>query len=653
MLALIASSGAFAAEYNGTFPRRVPAPTDRVIIKWRATAELAVAGEVAQDRVARLAAATGVRATAMRRIAPRLELLRLEQPLSGAALEQALAGLTADPAVEYAVPDERRWPHVIPSDALFSGQWYLQAAQAAATRTSTAWDTTTGSTGTVVAILDTGVRFEHPDLGRAEQAGKLLPGYDFVAANAGSVAIANDGDGRDPDPSDPGDWIDAADVQDPEFAGCEQTGSSWHGTRVAGIVGARTDNGIGIAGESWNAWILPLRVLGKCGGFDSDILSAMRWAAGFAVSGTPSNPYPAEIINLSLGSASSCPQSYIDVVGELATRGVLVVASSGNDGSVVNAPANCPGVLAVSAVRHIGTKVGFSSLGPLVGISAPGGNCVNLGPPCLFSIDTAVDAGLTGPAGSTYTNQVDFNVGTSFSAPMVASAAALMHAVNARLGPALLTARLKSAAAPFPVPTMPPAGGTCHVPTGPNDVQLDECTCTTLTCGAGMLDASAAVIQALRPIASIVVPGPVVAGQNVSLDGSSSAAACNRSLSTYAWTIAPGSAGSPAIAGADQPIAMVLAPTSGSFTLRLTITDNSGAQDFADVTVTPSNATTTAIAPLAGNACPTPITVQQTPPPPPGGGGGGGNGGGGGGALALELLALALAISRSRQAPRP
>jgi hypothetical protein len=98
---------------------------------------------------------------------------------------------------------------------------------------------------------------------------------------------------------------------------------------------------------------------------------------------------------------------------------------------------------------------------------------------------------------------------------------------------------------------------------------------------------------------------------------------------------------------------MVLAPTSASFTLRLTITDNSGAQDFADVTVTPSNATTTAIAPLAGNACPTPITVQQTPPPPPGGGGGGGNGGGGGGALALELLALALAISRSRQAPRP
>jgi serine protease len=650
VLALVSSAVTFAGESNGTFVRHDTPATDRIIIKWRATAEARIAAADVRERMAHLAAATGVRLERLRDVAPRLELLRLEQSLAAPALEQTLARLSADPAVEYAVADRRRWAHAIPSDALFNGQWHLQAAQAAATRASTAWDTTTGSAGTVVAVLDTGVRFEHPDLGRASQAGKLLPGYDFIADNAGSVAIANDGDGRDADASDPGDWVDSGDIQDPEFTDCALTDSSWHGTRIAGIIGARTDNGIGVAGEAWDAWILPMRVLGKCGGFDSDILSAMRWAAGLSVSGVPANPYPAKILNLSLGSPSACPQSYVDVVAELAARGVLVVVSAGNDGSIVHAPANCPGVLAVSAIRHVGSKVGFSSLGPLVGISAPGGNCVNIGAgqPCLFSIDTTIDTGLTGPAGPGYTDQFNFNVGTSFSAPIVAGAAALMHAVNARLGPELLIARLKSAAAPFPVPSTPPPGGTCHVPTGSGDIQLEECTCTTSTCGAGMLDASAAVVEALRPIASIAIPGSVSAGQNVSLDGSSSAAACNRSLSTYAWTTAPGSGGSPAITGADQPVATVLAPTSGSFTLRLTVTDSSGAQDFADVTVMPASATTTAIAPLAGSACPTPITVQQDPPSG-GGSGSGSGGGGGGGSLGLELLTLTLLLARRRR----
>jgi serine protease len=645
-LTLAASATALAGEFNGTFARRVVTPTDRVIIKWRDTAQLSIAGGDVPDRVTRLAAATGLGLRSVRAVAPRLELLRLDQPLAAAALDEALAQLAANPAVEYAVADQRRWPHAIPSDALFGGQWFLQSNQPAATRASIAWDTTTGSTGTVVAVLDTGVRFEHPDLARADQAGKLLPGFDFIAGSGGSVLVANDGDGRDADASDPGDWIDSADIQDPEFADCALTDSSWHGTRVSGIIGARTDNGIGVAGEGWNAWILPMRVMGKCGGFDSDIISAMRWAAGLSVSGVPANPYPAKILNLSLGSASSCPQSYVDVVAELATHGVLVIASAGNDGSLVNAPANCSGVLAVSAIRHVGTKVGFSSLGPLVGISAPGGNCVNIGAgePCLFTIDTTIDSGLTGPAGSTYTDQFDFNVGTSFSAPIVAGAAALMHAVNARLGPELLIARLKSAAAPFPVPSTPPPGGTCHVPTGPGDVQIEECVCTTLTCGAGMLDTSAAVAQAMRPIADIAAPVSVMAGQNVSLDGSSSAAACNRTLTTYAWTVAPGSVGAPVISGADQPIATVQAPNSGSFTLRLTVTDSSGAQDFADVTVTPTAAATTAIAPLPGNACPTPITVQQVPPPA----GGGSGGGGGGGALVLEIFALALLLARRR-----
>jgi serine protease len=369
----------------------------------------------------------------------------------------------------------------------------------------------------------------------------------------------------------------------------------------------------------------------------------MRWAAGLAEPGVSANPYPAKIINLSLGSNSSCPASYMDVITELANLGVLVVASAGNEGSVVGAPANCPGVLGVAAIRHAGTKVGFSNLGPLVGISAPGGNCVNtgLGQPCLFSIDTTINTGATRPSSSAYTDQLNFNVGTSFSAPIVAGTVALMHAVNARLGPALLISRLKSAAAAFPVPSTAPPGGTCHVPMGPNDIQTQECVCTVGICGAGMLDASAAVTAALRPIVDVTLPATVNAGQSVSLDGGVSAAACNRTVSTHAWTVPSSSGAPPTITGANEAVATVQAPMTGSFTLRLTITDSSGAQDFADVTVTPSNASTTAMAPLSGNACPTAITVPQTPPPPSGGGGGGGT-------LGLEWLAIALLLIGAR-----
>jgi serine protease len=367
-----------AAEYNGSFPQRVQldAARDRVLVKWRATAEAKAGTSAASDRLAKLNSSSGMLLQHLRDLGPRLEVLRLEQSVSGAELERILEQLSRQPQVEYAVADQRRWPHLVPSDALFNAQWHLQSMQPAATRAEQAWDTMTGSAGTVIAVLDTGVRFDHPDLQRAENGGKLLPGFDFVADSA----IANDGNGRDGDPSDPGDWIDSNDIQQPDFSGCELTDSSWHGTRVSGIVGARTDNGLGVAGETWRTWILPVRVLGKCGGFDSDILAAMRWAGGLSVGGTTANPYPAQIINLSLGSSSACPATYRDVVSELRDRGVLVVASAGNDGSVVGAPANCPGVLAVGAIRHVGTKVGFSNLGPQVALSAPGGNCVNVNP---------------------------------------------------------------------------------------------------------------------------------------------------------------------------------------------------------------------------------------------------------------------------------
>ncbi len=664
-----APAAVFAAqEFNGKLsqPRARPAAaaTGQVIVKWRARAVAQSQSqglgksESRQARVAKLAASTGVRLEAAREIAPALDVLKLEAPLARAELAEVLQRLRADDAVEFAEPDERRFAHAIPSDALFvQNQWYLQTNEIASVRATQAWDVTTGSNGTVVAVLDTGVRYDHSDLGSATQGGKLLPGFDFISQDTGNAfAVANDGNGRDSDPSDPGDWISSADLQRAPFdsQGCALSDSSWHGTRVSGIVGALSNNGTGIAGIGWTTWVLPVRVLGKCGGSDSDILAAMRWAGGLAVAGVPANPYPAKVLNLSLGSDGPCLQTYVAVVNELSAAGVLVVASAGNDGGVVDAPGNCPGVIAVGAVRHIGTKVGFSNVGTGVTISAPGGNCVNTAPgsPCLFSIGTTTDTGTTSPVSPGFTDQFNFNVGTSFSSPIVAGTAGLMHAVNAKLPPALLAARLREGARAFPTTsTTVPAPPVCHVPINDSDIQATECICTTQTCGAGMLDAAASVTAALRPAVSIQLPASVVAGQNVSLDANGSAAACGRTVSTFAWTVQVPGGQPPTIVNPDQAVASVLAPTSGEFTLRLTVTDNTGAQDFADVTVRTNSASTTAVPLLAGNACPPPITVQQTPPtppppaPPPIGGGGGG---GGGGALGLGMLALLLGLLRTR-----
>ena len=180
----------------------------------------------------------------------------------------------------------------------------------------------------------------------------------------------------------------SSDQSNPALFGCDVSDSSWHGTRVAGMIGALTNNTVGVAGLSWNSFILPVRVLGKCGGTDSDIIAGMRWAAGLHVDGIADNPTPARILNLSLGATSPCEPSYLDVIQELTAAKVLVVISAGNEGTVVSSPANCPGVAAIAAIRHAGSKVGFSNLGPEVTIAAPGGNCVNInGGPCLFSLE--------------------------------------------------------------------------------------------------------------------------------------------------------------------------------------------------------------------------------------------------------------------------
>ena len=272
-------------------------PAQRFIVKWRTSA-------AAPADLSALATRVGLRVLEARHITAGIHLLRVQ---SGAPPAQTLALLRASPEVQYAEPDARRYAQAVPDDPLFAGQWYLQDLQPSAVDALDAWDLTTGSNGVVIAELDTGVRFDHPDL-RSTTANRLLAGYDMIS----SVPTGNTGEGRNPDASDPGDWISSADLKNPLFAGCPISDSSWHGTRVAGILGAISNNGVGIAGMTWSGWILPVRVLGKCGGYDSDILAGMAWAAGNHVEGVPDNPYPAQILNMSLGAAGSCPQSYQD-----------------------------------------------------------------------------------------------------------------------------------------------------------------------------------------------------------------------------------------------------------------------------------------------------------------------------------------------------
>jgi serine protease len=567
-----------------------------------------------------------------------MHVVFLEKTLYGADVAAALDKLRADPAVAFAEVDERRYAQALPNDPLFlptataTGQWYMltpstatPTSDAAATDAVSAWGITQGSSGTVIADIDSGIRFDHPDLLRAGFGGRLLPGYDFVgqdlnasnSAPLGTYLVANDGDGWDPDPSDPGDWIDSTDLMNTAVfpsKNCSVENSSWHGTRVMGVLGALTNNDVGIAGMTWNPYLLPVRALGKCGGLDSDIIAGIMWSVGMPVfddSGNPvpANPYPADIVNLSLGgTGGSCPADYANLVTQLTGMGVLVVASAGNESGPVDIPANCPGVLAVAGLRNVGTKVGYSSLGPQVGIGAPAGNCVNTtaGSPCLRSIDTTVNEGLTVPGANGYTDQTNTNLGTSFSAPIVSGIAAMMRAVNANLTPPQLIARLQASSTPYPQPVTTPPTPQCSN----SSSSTVECACTTSTCGAGMVNAFSAVKAALNPISAVKIPAGYIGGAGT-FDASGSVAACGATIASYAWS----KSGAVVInSGANSP--QVNITGSGTGTLTLVVTDSAGNTDTALVNISAGGASSAApsAAGTSASACIDPMTVTPAPP---------------------------------------
>lgn len=641
--------------------------------------------------------------------------------MSSAALARELA---ADPEVELVAVDGRRKHYaVLPNDPLFGGaqsdapvfigrfldagtrttppqlrdtysrqldQWYLKApstktnpngcGQGAAVacdvvssiNAPAAWGVSTGMASVVVAVLDTGIRRDHPDFTNLDGSIQILSGYDMIGSQdaskgATAEAIANRPANADRTLAlDYGDWVSQADLdkRNPDGtrllgSGCGTTdiaNSSWHGTRVSGLIAAASNNGLGMAGVAWRSKLLPVRVLGKCGGYDSDIVAGMLWAAGIYVPGLPLNQNKAKVLNLSLGGSGTCDPNavgttpeqrgtaslYRDTISKVNDAGSIIVVAAGNSaGQAVGLPGNCPGVITVAALRHVGTKVGFSSVGKEVTISAPGGNCVNLadGYPCLYPMVSTTNRGTTSPvlADDAYTGTAA-SVGTSFSAPIVSGVIALMSAVRPTLTAPEVTKLLQRTARPFPKT----GGGSSDEANPPECVaprvgvdQL-ECYCTTSTCGAGMIDAAAAVAaaQALNGATVSIAASPASglrAGETQSLTASITGLASGRSVAGTAWSVVDGGGIVTGFAsGANAATATLTPSAAGSFTVRATVTDDLG--------LSYSQTTTISVA-----AVPVPVT---TPPPTSAGSAGGG---GAMSAAWLGLLTLAAGLLPRRR----
>jgi serine protease len=387
------------------------------------------------------------------------DVLKLDHRMTGDEIKRLLADMkNADSNIEYVEPDRILHAMGTPNDPMYNQQWSLYDSTAGINAPN-AWSLASGA-GVVVAVVDTGIR-PHADL-----VSNLLAGYDFVS----TAQVSNDGDGRDADPSDPGDAVAA------DFCG---TGSAaqnsiWHGTHVAGIIAATANNATGVIGVANNAKILPVRVLGRCGGYTSDVADGIAWAAGAAVLGVPTNTRPAKVINLSLGGAGVCDTTMQAAINKARSLSAVVIVAAGNEAmdASQSTPASCSGIVSVAGVGISGSRAYYSNYGASVSLAAPGGDMSG-------AILSTVDAGTDAPTGDSY----NYYMGTSMAAPHVSGVAALMVSRNRTLTPDQTASMLKSTVRPFPA----------------------DCS----GCGAGLVDAYGAVTAAAAAPGSTPVVGDV------------------------------------------------------------------------------------------------------------------------------------------------
>jgi serine protease len=447
-----------------------PMPIDQIILKVKdAAAPPGAAAAASAAELQRLSDAAGVPLTYRREMSGDAHVLGLPAPVPPEAAAAIAARLSALPEVEYAEPDATLQPTFEPDDSRYGNQWNMAApgSNHYGINAPAAWDVTTGSVSVVVADIDTGIT------AHAEFAGRTVPGYDFIT----NIATANDGDGRDGDASDPGDWV----VYGECYAGSASHNSTWHGTHTAGLIAATGNNGAGVAGVDWNARILPVRVLGKCGGATSDVVDAMRWSAGISVPGVPDNENPARVLNLSLGGGGSCGSAEQDAINEIVAGGATVVIAAGNNNANASnsRPGNCNGVITVAATNRTGARAYYSNYGAVVEISAPGGETNSSDSNGVLS---TLNTGAKQPAADTYV----YYQGTSMATPQVTGVLSLLYARKPALTPAEALSILQSTATAFPTSS----------------------TCTTSTCGSGIVNAGAAVasIHVFTPVAFLWMP---------------------------------------------------------------------------------------------------------------------------------------------------
>ncbi len=429
----------------------LPEQTDRLIVKYKdgsvaVQQRLGVAVQahpVASDAIStrtqtlqQLAAPWGAQVKLVRQTGTGAHVFKLGRALSLSQLQDLATQIKADDAnVEYVEPDRKMYPMATPTDPSYSVQWDLFETTGGI-RAPAAWDRATG-TGVVVAVIDTGYR-PHADLSgqfATASGSSTVAGYDFIADTAVSV----DGNGRDADALDPGDYYAANECG----SGVPGSSSSWHGTHVAGTIAAKANNGIGIAGIAYNAKILPVRALGKCGGYTSDIADGITWSSGGSVSGVPANANPAKVLNLSLGGSGACDTTTQTAINGARSRGASVIVAAGN--SAANAanysPASCAGVVTVAATNRSGGRASYSNYGSIVALAAPGGDSGSGN-----GIYSTLNAGSTTPGADSYA----YYSGTSMATPHVAAVAALMYSVKPTATPDQITAALKSSARAFP-----------------------------------------------------------------------------------------------------------------------------------------------------------------------------------------------------------
>lgn len=377
----------------------------------------------------------------------------VDRHLSRKETAELLSTLAMDDEVEFVEEDRLLHPTLTPNDTLYTNQWHYYE-NTGGIRAPAAWDRATGQ-GVVVAVLDTGFR-PHADLNA-----NLLPGYDMIS----DAFIGNDGNGRDNDARDPGDWTNAGECGNGQPTSFRS--SSWHGTHVAGTIAAVSNNNSGVAGVAYNAKIVPVRVLGKCGGYTSDIADGIIWAAGGSVSGVPANPNPASVINMSLGGGGSCSATTQNAINQARSRGAAIVVAAGNSNANANNfnPGNCTGVINVAATNRQGGRASYSNFGTSIDVAAPGGQMTSANDP--NGVLSTYNSGSTTPANDSY----GYSQGTSMAAPHVAGVAALIKQAKPSATPDEIETILKTTVRSFPA------------------------SCSG--CGTGIVDANAAVLAAL------------------------------------------------------------------------------------------------------------------------------------------------------------